>query len=73
MFGGGAIGTTNSTNDHQSNNGGRYSDHPIANIRSANNMNAPHDGNIAQNWIIDTHNGGQSYQQNRFNSDLEMV
>jgi hypothetical protein len=62
MFGGGAIGTTNSTHDHSNNgnmgggmSGGRYSDHPIANIRA--NTTTAQDGSGAQNWIIDTHSG----------------
>lgn len=55
MFGGAAIVNSSSTEN-------RYSDHPIANIRSHEN-----------NWVVDTHGGVGGNGRGGFNSDLEMV
>lgn len=55
MFGGAAIVNSSSTEN-------RYSDHPIANIRSHEN-----------NWVVDTHGGAGGNGRGGFNSDLEMV
>jgi len=58
MFGGAAIVNSSSTEN-------RFSDHPIADIRSHEN-----------NWVVDTH-GAAGRANNRvgggFNSDLDMV
>ena len=54
MFGGAAIVNSQSTEQ-------RFSDHPIADIRSHEN-----------NWVVDTHNAG-GRTRGGFNSDLEMV
>lgn len=57
MFGGAAIVNSSSTEN-------RFSDHPIADIRSHEN-----------NWVVDTHGAGGGRANNRggFNSDLDMV
>jgi hypothetical protein len=60
MFGGAAIVNSSSTEN-------RFSDHPIADIRSHEN-----------NWVVDTHGGNGRANNNRvggggFNSDLDMV
>jgi hypothetical protein len=57
MFGGAAI-----VNSSSSENNNRFSDHPIANIRSHEN-----------NWVVDTHGANVGTTRGGFNSDLEMV
>lgn len=57
MFGGAAIVNSSSTEN-------RFSDHPIADIRSHEN-----------NWVVDTHGAGRANNRvgGGFNSDLDMV
>ncbi len=56
MFGGGAAIVNSSSTEN------RFSDHPIANIRSHENK-----------WVVDTHGGSGGNGRGGFNSDLEMV